>query len=50
MNEGKGDMIRIVIAYRNGSIKEKVIKEICADNDWSYKLDDEYGILIYPHI
>jgi len=50
MNEGKGDMIRLAIAYRNGSINDKILDDICKENNWKYKKDNKFGVLIFPNI
>ena len=50
MNEGKGEMLRLVRAYRNGAITDKVLKEICDNNGWEYEKDGKFGILIYPRL
>ena len=46
MNEGKGDMMRLAIAFNNGSVSEKLLKEICKDNNWEYQLDNDSCIIM----
>lgn len=50
MNEGNADMIRLAIAYKNGSISEEILQDICERNNWVYKKDTKFGILIMPKI
>ena len=48
MNEGYGLMLKLALAYRNGSISKKLLKEICDKNNWGYKF--EKGVLIFPKV
>lgn len=50
MNEGEGKMLQLAKAYQHGVITEDILKVICDENDWSYKKDNSYGVLIFPKI
>ena len=50
MKEGRGLMLRLMKAYRNGAISEKVIADICVENNWEYKKDRKFGLLIYSNV
>lgn len=50
MNEGKGLMWDLAIAYKNGAINKEMLHVICVYNDWHYIFDDDLGVIIGPNI
>ena len=40
IREGKGEMLKLSIAYKNGSITKEKLKEICKNNNLECKFDN----------
>lgn len=47
---GKGNMMRVALSYRNGTISKKLLEIICEENNWECKFDKQNGVLISPKI
>lgn len=50
VNEGKGMMLKVALSYKNGTISENVLSDICKKNNWTYRKDKKFSVLIISSV